>query len=116
MSDSEMRATAEDLAALDFEPVMTLQEVEAGGVSNEQWLEYLANYRAAAAVLTRSKGQLIAGFGGDGQKLNAAVDFLEEVHAMQTYLKTVDDILDAASARMMAALTAIQLQQQNGAE
>lgn len=99
-------AKALEVGHLDFDAALTIDQV------GEMERAYRADRngitrRVALAILTRSRGQLVAGLIGDDGACEAFTNELESLHGYIEQLDAIRETMDTARARLIVALQSV---------
>lgn len=92
----------EEAVNLDFNALLTKAQEE---TVEKKATDLAVNRRIALAVLTRSRAQLIEGDGGSPEDVGETLlDMVGAVEAFRDHAKDLQEIAEAAWARLMASL------------
>jgi len=95
-------ATTADYARLDFAPALTLEQ--ANRFAGNTLSDICISIRTAAAVLSKTKQELLEGFGQNTEVLMDAIDDMQE---LQDWLKSLKEIVTAADVRLMSVASVL---------
>lgn len=93
-----------ELGANDFDAVLTLEQVER--YENDQRDVWSVARRIAMATLTRSKDELVGGF-GHGLMPDELLDIIDRVGELKSVLQAQQELMSIAQARLMCVASVI---------
>lgn len=108
MSEMTTDMQPAELARMDFDAMLTDEEVSELESVSQSWSR---NRRAALAVLSQSKAQMMAQFWQSetpGEHADTLLDLVEHLTAYQSHLDGLREQAESARSRLLVALSAMQ--------
>lgn len=115
--DEDRLPTIEDLAAFDWTPELTAEDIMKHGRSNEDWHGFLMIYRLSLVMATKTKKEMVARLYNDDEFEETAHQFIENAEHVREELTMAAEFIDTAIARQMAVLATylIEREEKEGA-
>lgn len=106
-TDAEGECELQDLAAADFSPIFSQQDVEAQEASyNTTWG---VSRRIMLLTLCASRDTLVERL-GDLEGVETALEMVEQINTYRDHLKSGIELAESASTRLLAVAAAIHSQ------